>query len=188
MVVAVTLLAAGAVGGWALWNAEDSTIEVLAAKEPISRGDVITTADLEIHRLPADLGWSVLPASRLDDVLGQRAALDVAAGTAITADALTDANLPADGFAVVGVALEAAQAPGTPLLVGDRVTVVVTPSSPTEAEQVPEENSAEVAGVHVDPETGNTVLDLLVPAAQAPVLAARVATGNFAVVLESRDR
>ncbi len=36
--------------------------------------------------------------------------------------------------------------------------------------------------------TGQTVVDLLVPQADATVLAARVATGNVALVLDSRER
>ncbi|WP_165350346.1 SAF domain-containing protein [Xylanimonas protaetiae] len=178
----------GAVAGWMVWSSEDSTIEVLAARAPIARGEVIDKADLAIQRIPDDLGWSVLPASRLDDVVGQRAALDVAAGTAISAAAVAEASVPGDGFAVVGVTLETKQAPGMELLVGDKVTVVVTPASPTDSGKVPDTTDADIAGVRTDPETGNTVLDLVVPDAQAPVLAARVASGNFAVVLRSRDR
>ncbi|MEU2200609.1 SAF domain-containing protein [Isoptericola sp. NPDC019482] len=189
-VVALVLAAVGAVMGWTLWTSEDSTIEVLAAQDTISRGEVIDKADLAVRRVPADLGWSVVEASRLDDVVGQRAAYDVAAGTAVAMDAVSDANVPADGSAVVGVALETRQAPGMPLQVGDRVAVVVTPAGGGEvsSEAVPESTAAEVAGVQVDPETGNTVLDLLVPEPQSALLAARVATGNFAVVLQSRDR
>jgi hypothetical protein len=187
-VVAVTLVALGAVAGWMLWSAEDSSVEVLAAKEPIGRGEVIDKSDLAIERIPGDLGWSVIPASQLDDVVGKRAALDVAAGTAISTAAVGDENVPAEGMAVVGVLLEPRQAPGSELLVGDKVKVVVTPASGGAAESVPDATQAQVAGVYVDPETGNTVLDLVVPDAQSALLAARVATGNFAIVLESRDR
>ncbi len=187
-VVAVTLMAVGAVVGWMLWNADDSTIEVLAAGSTISRGEVIDKSDVAIRRIPADLGWSVVPASRLDDVVGKRAAVDVAAGTAITTEAISDATVPGAGFAVVGVQLETKQAPGMELMVGDQVSVVVTPAAGQESAQVPDATTAEIAGVHVDLETGNRVLDLLVPEAQSSLLAARVATGSFAVVLESRDR
>ncbi len=187
-VVALTLVAVGAVVGWMLWSADDSTIEVLAAKSTIARGEVIDQSDVAIQRIPADLGWSVVPASRLGDVVGQRAAVDVAAGTAITTAAIRDANVPAAGFAVVGVELQTRQAPGMELLVGDRVKVVVTPAAGQGSAQVPDATQAEVAGVHADPQTGNRVLDLLVPEAQSSVLAARVASGNFVVVLESRER
>ena len=188
LIVAITLVAVGAVVGWMVWSADDSTIEVLAAGSAIDRGEVIDKSDVAIQRIPADLGWSVVPASRLGDVVGQRAAVDVAAGTAIATDAITDTNVPGAGFAVVGVELVTRQAPGMELLVGDMVKVVVTPAAGQESEQVPDATQAEVAGVHIDPETGNRVLDLLVPEAQSSLLAARVATGNFAVVLESRDR
>ncbi len=187
-IIALTLLAVGAVIGWALWTREDASIEVLAARQPIERGQVITSDDVAISRIPDDAGWSVVPAARLGDVVGQRAATDVAEGTPISPDAVTDAPVPADGYSVVGVALEAKQAPGMPLRVGDRVTVVVTPAAATDTVTTPDSTPAEVAGVSVSPETGNTVVDLLVPQAQSALLASRVATGNFAIVLESRDR
>ena len=40
----------------------------------------------------------------------------------------------------------------------------------------------------LDEETGQLIVDLLVPHADATVLAARVATGNVALVLDSRER
>ena len=89
----------------------------------------------------------------------------------------------------MGVALTPAQAPGLALLSGDRVRVVVTPA---QGEGLPAGaplfNDAEVVGVHVDGETGQSVVDLLVPRADAAVLSARVATGNVAIVLDSRER
>ena len=52
----------------------------------------------------------------------------------------------------------------------------------------PEFSAAEVVGIHHDSETGQTVVDLLVPHAEASLLAARIATGNVALVLDSRER
>jgi hypothetical protein len=69
------------------------------------------------------------------------------------------------------------------------VRVVVTPakgeSAPVGAPPVSE---ATVAGVHAAAETGQMIVDVLVPHADAAVLAARAATGNVALVLDSRDR
>ncbi|QAY63194.1 hypothetical protein ET495_08025 [Xylanimonas allomyrinae] len=188
LIAGLTLVAVGVVSGWMVWSRDDTTIEVLAARDGIERGQVIASDDVAVARIPSDLGWAVVPASRLDDVVGKRAAVDVAAGTSISADAVTDIQVPADGYSIVGVELSSKQAPGMGLRVGDRVTVVVTPSAATEASDVPASTPAEVAGVSMSVETGNTVLDLLVPQAQSALLAARVATGDFAVVLESRDR
>jgi hypothetical protein len=42
--------------------------------------------------------------------------------------------------------------------------------------------------VRTSSETGQLIVDLLVPHADAAILAARAATGNVALVLDSRER
>ena len=49
----------------------------------------------------------------------------------------------------------------------------------------PQFSVAEVVDTRIDDTTGNTVVDVLVPYADASVLAARAATGNVALVLDS---
>ena len=89
----------------------------------------------------------------------------------------------------VGVALTPAQAPGLALRYGDKVRVVVTPAQGDDLPAgTPLSNDATIVGVHTSEETGQTVVDLLVPKADAAVLATRIATGNIALVLDSRER
>lgn len=75
------------------------------------------------------------------------------------------------------------------LQTGDRVRVVATPAEGSDAPTgVPSFSEAEVVGVLVSDDTGQLVVDLLVPHAEAAALAAQVATGNVAIVLDSRAR
>ena len=159
------------------------------ATAEIPRGSVIEAEDLTTARLNVDSAVAVLPASAADDLIGQRAALDVAAGGLLTPDLVQEGSIPASGESLVGVALKPEQAPGETLMAGDLVRVVVTPGQDGETPKIaPEFSAAEVVGIHHDSETGQTVVDLLVPHAEASLLAARVATGNVALVLDSRDR
>jgi Flp pilus assembly protein CpaB len=190
-------IVAGAIGAvclgavlaaWA-WSSSTSAQQVLVAKTEIARGSVIEADDLTTVRINLDPALASLPASAADDVIGQRAGLDVAAGGLLTQDAVEEASLPAAGKSVVGVALTPDQAPGQMLLAGDQVRVVVTPGQDGEApKSAPEFSAAEVVGIHLDTETGETVVDLLVPHEEASLLAARVATGKVALVLDSRER
>jgi hypothetical protein len=186
---AVAAICLGALlAAWA-WTATTSTQEVLVARATIERGSVIEAKDLARVRISADPALSPVAASTFDDLVGQRAALDIAEGGLITSGSTTTQVLPADGMSVVGVALTPAQSPGLDLQTGDRVRIVVTPIPGGEpASGPPAFNDAEVVGVSLDAETGATVVDLLVPYADATVLAARVATGNVALVLDSRER
>lgn len=183
----VLICLGGLLGAWA-WTSTTSTQEVLVVRTDIPRGAVIEAGDLARARVNPDPALDPVPAGRLEQVVGRRAALDLAAGGLLTPAAVSDAVVPAEGMSVVGVALVPGQAPGLALQAGDRVRVVLTPGIEGEPDGSPAFTVAEVAAVHLVPETGQTVVDVLVPAADATVLAARVATGNVALVLDSRER
>jgi hypothetical protein len=170
---------------WA-WTATTHTEEVLAASETIHRGDVITAKDIQRVRISGDPALQPLLASAYDSVIGQRAALDVAAGGLLTAETTTDQALPPDGQSIVGISLTAAQAPALPLKGGDRVRIVVTPGqNGANHAGAPPFSVAEVVDTRSDEATGNTLVDVLVTYADASVLASRAATGNVALVLDS---
>jgi hypothetical protein len=66
------------------------------------------------------------------------------------------------------------------------VRIIVTPGDNGEPPaNSPQFTVAEVVDTYPDETTGNTVVNVLVPHADAGVLAARAATGNVALVLDS---
>ena len=96
---------------WA-WTATTNTQEVLVARHTIERGAVIEADDLARVRVSADPALTPVSASQFDQVVGQRAAYDVAAGGMLTPDSFTSGVVPDGSNSVVGVALTPAQAPG----------------------------------------------------------------------------
>lgn len=186
---AIAAICLGALlAAWA-WTATTNTQKVLVARHSIERGSVIEANDLARVQLSADPALKPVPASEFDQVVGQRAALDIAEGGMLTPGSFSSAVVPAEGQSVVGVALTPAQAPGLTLQNGDRVRVVATPAQGEDLPAgAPLVNDAEVVGVHFDDATGQSVVDLLVPRADAAVVATRVATGNVAIILDSRVR
>lgn len=182
--VAVTALGC-LLGGWA-WSATTSTEEVLAARHTIHRGEVITEGDVQRIRIGSDPALEPLPASAYDDILGQRAALDISAGGLLTTESTAGEPLPSQGHSIVGISLTPAQVPALPMHGGDKVRIIVTPGDNGEVSaNTPPFTVAEVVDTSLDETTGNTVVNVLVPYADAGVLAARAATGNVALVLDS---
>ena len=186
---AIAAICLGAlISGWA-WVATTNTNEVLVARHSIERGAVIDAEDVARVRIGTDPALQPLPGSEFPTVVGQRAAMDIAGGSLLTAEAISGDLVPSTGMSVVGVALSPDRAPGLALHTGDRVRIVVTPSEGDEqASGPPPFDEAEVVSVHRGEETGLTVIDLLVPHASATVLAARIASGDIALVLDSRER
>jgi hypothetical protein len=171
-----------------VWSSTTHTEEVLAARTTIHRGEVITAGDLERVRINGDPALSPLPASAYGAVVGKRAALDVAAGGLLTAGVTTSQALPPPGRSLVGISLTAAQLPAVPLQDGDQVRIVLTPGQNGDpAGGTPQFTAAQVVDARLDQASGNTVVDVLVPYADASILAARAATGNVALVLDAAN-
>ena len=79
--------------------------------------------------------------------------------------------------------------PGEPLVAGDRIRVVATPGAQGEVtDEPPVTIPATVVGVRATAERATSVVSVQVPEGEAAELAARAATGNVALVLDSRER
>lgn len=188
--VAIATLAAAVLGALAiawLWTSSDDATQVVVVTADVPRGAIIQASDLGTARITLDPLLAPIPAGRADELVGQRASTPLAAGTLVTESMVEAETLPGDGASLVPVALPPEQALGLGLEVGDSVKVVMTTPSGQEARGNPPFTSAEVAGVTSSPDTGTTVVSLLVPDVDGPVLADRVAAGNFYLVLDSRE-
>lgn len=186
VVAAVVITALGCLlGAWA-WSATTSTEKVLAATTTIHRGEVIKADDIRRIRISGDPALEPLPASAYDEIIGRRAALDISAGGLITTESTTDTPMPPQGQSIVGISLTPAQVPALPMHGGDKVRIIVTPAANGDSPTVtPPFTEARVVDTAIGETTGNTVVNVLVPYASASVLAARAATGNVALILDS---
>jgi hypothetical protein len=173
---------------WA-YTSTSTAREVVGVRSSIQRGEVIQRQDLVAVRVGVDPALRPVAASRLDSLVGQRAAVDLPVGGLVTDDAVTAAVVPARAMSVVGVALPASLMPGELLRSGDRVRVVATPGQQGDVtNSSPRAIAAVVLGVYPDADHAQTVVSVQVPSGQAAELAARSATGKVALVLDSRER
>ena len=173
---------------WA-YTSTSNTQEVVAARNTVPRGQAITREDLMVARVGVDPALTPIPASELDALVGQRPAVDMAAGGLLTRQNLASTVVPAKGTAIVGVSLTPAMMPATPLQNGDTVRIVSTPGAQGDPAATAEPQVITATVVTVHPGTDeHTVVDVSVPAPQAAQLAARAATGKVALVLDSRER
>lgn len=186
VVAAVALVAAGALLGVFLWQASTTTVEVVAVRADVARGELITAADVGTVRVSADPALQTVPAAEVVSVVGKRAAVDLSEGALLTPAQLAVSVVPEAGESVVGVPIAPGLMPAEGLLAGDRVRLVQTPGTGGEVMAAPRAIDAEVLNVTVG--DTQTVVDVIVPSSTAVELAARAATGKLALVLESRAR
>lgn len=185
----VAAICLGALASLWAYTSSSSAQEVLAVRQTVQRGDVIQPDDLMTVRIGVDPALKPLSADQASTVVGKRAALDMPAGGVVTAEQVTDANTPPKGESVVGISLTAALLPANELRVGDPVRVVTTPGQAGDVTvAAPDAVDAVVVGMSSDETTGNTIVNVQVPYADAAKVAALAATGKVALVLDSRER
>ncbi|PSL01376.1 SAF domain-containing protein [Haloactinopolyspora alba] len=183
----VALVALGGLGAAWLATSVSDSVSVIAMSTDVPRGQVIERADLTTADINTDPSLEPVRAGRIDEIVGQHATSDLSSGSLLTLDAVADTVRPGDGEALVGVAVTAAQLPAEPLRPGDSVRIVDTPNPQDDPpSDTPNSIEAVVVRSTVDQESGQRVVDVVVPEGDAASLAARVATGRITIVLMSR--
>lgn len=109
------------------WTATTTSEEVIAARTTIPRGAVITADDLTTAQISSDNTLKVVPSQDIDELVGKRAALDIAAGGLLTPEMATEDNMPPQGQSIVGISLTPAQVPAMTPRSGDKVRLVAQP-------------------------------------------------------------
>jgi hypothetical protein len=192
----VALIAAGGLGGFLAYQETGHRTPVLAVARAVQAGDVIKDADLVVASVALDPALKPVKATDRKTVVGKRAAAALVPGALLATGQVTDRALVRAGEQLVGIGLKASQLPASRLSPGDTVLVVSTPSEAARAarestgkgaaSQAPKTVQARVVRVgEKAANTGDVVVDVAVPAAEGPALAAQAATGNVALTLDA---
>ncbi|TDE12592.1 SAF domain-containing protein [Jiangella asiatica] len=183
----VALVALGGLGAAWLATSVSNTVDVIALRNDVARGEIIEASDLTTASINADPSLEPIRASRTGEIAGQYATSDLSAGSLLTEGSFDDVLQPGEGEAMVGVAVTAAQLPAEPLRPGDVVRIVDTPNAQDEPPSgAPDSIEATVVRSSLDEESGQRIVDVVLPEVRAPDLAARVATGRIVIVLMAR--
>lgn len=120
----VILVIAGALGfGLMVQSAGERTAVVVAARD-ISPGQVVEAEDLRVVDAAIDGAASTVPASRLEQLVGQTATARLPAGALVSAEQFSAGSGLAPGSVVVGALLGPGGLPVPNLRVGDAVTLL----------------------------------------------------------------
>lgn len=172
------------------WLAAGNRQPVLALAQPVTAGQVITSADLETVRVSAAGPVSLVPASRQAEVAGSTAAVSMPAGTLLTGSDIGTPP-PVKGQVRLGVALKAGAYPPD-LAAGQDVDVLATPASGTSGSSSSSGSASAALPVgqavvlSVSPASaaggsGETVVELQISQDAMPQVAAANAAGQIAL-------
>lgn len=168
-----------------LYTGLDSRQSVLVVAREVAPGQAIAAADLSEARISVSQGAAWVPASQRAEVVGQPAAVGLAAGAILAPSQVGESSGLREGQAEVGVALKPGQAP-LALRKGSRVEVVEHggEAATGQARPVVLSKQGVVSDVGVpSAASGTTVVSLTVPQEDAAAVAAAGAAGRVSLVV-----
>ncbi|MCG5450941.1 MULTISPECIES: SAF domain-containing protein [Micromonospora] len=182
--LAVLLIALGGLGAAFAVTSVRATGSYLAVARPVEVGREISAADLVTVQVAGGQGLRPVPAARLDEVVGKRAAVALLPGTLLTLGQVTDDPLLGPGQQQIALGLKTAQVPARELHPGDKVLLVSTPD--TNADKDTAAAGTRFAATVIDmvsPATDDKVLYLALIIRDVPAVVALAAQERLAVVL-----
>ncbi|MCM0678636.1 SAF domain-containing protein [Micromonospora phytophila] len=182
--LAVLLIALGGLGAAFAVTSVRATGSYLAVARAVEVGRQISADDLVPVQVAGGQGLSPVPADRLGEVVGKRAAVSLTPGTLLTMAQLTDDPLLGPGQQQLALGLGPAEVPARKLHPGDRVLLVSTPddngSSPAGTATRFEATVIDTAKAEDDDEV---VVYLALAVRDVPAVVALSAQERIAVVL-----
>lgn len=161
---------------------------VVAMTSTVYRGEVIEAADLTSITLSGDPSVPTIPATQLATLVGQRAAYDLVAGSLPAPASVTADAVPATDRAVVGLQLAAGRAPAEFLLPGAPVRLVAIPADAQPGVADPYAGktfAARTVSSQAGVDAGSLLVNVDVPADQAPTIAMLAARDRLTVVRDA---
>ena len=186
LLIAVFLVAVGALVAVVLFSGAAARDPVLALAQPVERGQVVGSGDLMVVYVATDDPIATVSSEAASELVGLTAVADLEAGTILTPDLFVSRSLLDAGEGVVGLALSPGEYPNPLLAPGDRVDVVLTdPVSTGAGDAAPDVvvASAEVFDVAELGTQGDRFVSLRMNAEAAAEVARAAAAGRVRLVL-----
>ncbi|MFG3680958.1 SAF domain-containing protein [Micromonospora chalcea] len=184
--LAILLIALGGLGAAFAVTSVRSTGTYLAVARPVDVGRQLTADDLVPVRVSGGRELQPVPADRMNEVLGLRAAVRLTPGTLLTEAQLTEAPLLGAGQQQIALGLEPEQVPARKLNPGDKVLLVSTPSNATNGSDAARGGGTRFEGTVIDtatPQNGDVVVYLALAVRDVPAVVALAADDRIALVL-----
>jgi hypothetical protein len=182
----IVALCLGGLLSYVIYSRVASETAVVAVANTVYRGGLIDREDLTTITLQGTSLAQAVPARELDNLVGQRAAFDLAEGSVVVSSAVTANAVPAVGRAVVGLKLAMGRVPTSLLVPSSDLRLVALPPEDGGTDKLT--GDAFIARV-IDQSPGadgaTILLNVDVSAAQAPTIALLAAQDRIAVVRDA---
>jgi hypothetical protein len=191
--LAIAMAGAGVLVSAGLYQRADHQVAVIMVTRAVPPGAVLTPADLSTTRITVGSGIQVIPASQIDKVSGEVAAVGLRPSTMLAPSDLTTIQPPVSGEELIVAPIKPYALPASGLQPGDQVLIISTPgqqgqagySPATPALSTPVQGRIEAVS-SIPGADGFDVVDVLVADGSAVAVASQVSTGQFALIVTKR--
>jgi hypothetical protein len=184
----IVALCLGGLLSYMIYARVASETAVVAAAQTVYRGETIEQGDLTTITLRGGSLPQTVPAAKLADLLGKRAAYDLVEGSVIPSTAVVEQAIPAEGRAIVGLKLAPGRAPSNLLLPSSLVRLIAMPAAADSSTTDKLEGSIFIGRV-IDQTPGadgtSILVNVDVEAGAAPTIAMLAAQDRIAIVRDA---
>jgi SAF domain len=184
----IVALCLGGLLSYMIYTRVASETAVVAAAQTVYRGETIEQGDLTTITLRGGSLPQTVPAARLADLVGKRAAYDLIEGSVIGSTAVVEQAIPAEGRAIVGLKLAPGRAPNNLLLPSSLVRLIAMPAA-TDSSTTDKLEGSIFIGRVVDQSPGadgtSILVNVDVEAGAAPTIAMLAAQDRIAIVRDA---
>jgi hypothetical protein len=191
--LAVALVGLGVLASAALYTATNTRVPVLVVTANVPAGAVIRANAVGTANVSVGPGVQLIPASQLNQVVGQIAGTSLHPGMLLAASELTTLMPPGPGEELVPLPFKPSILPASGIGAGDHVLIEATPGdqgqsgSSTSTSALSSPVTGVVEAVDLVPDSdGYDVVDVLVASASGDALAAQASTGQIALIVTKR--
>lgn len=187
MALGVVIVILSVLGVVALYGSASDRIEVVAVRQPVAAGQLITAADLTVVSISSDTELATIDASNRESLVGQVAVTALVPGSLLARPQVSDGPRIPEGMALAGATLKPGQYPPG-LRAGDAVVIIESPpATATGAAATPIERgrSSVIDLEALDDASSSISVSLLVPEASASAISSAGAAGRLSVVVVS---
>lgn len=183
------LVAVFALAGAWFYSTSTRADAYVALRSPIQRGQEVSGSDLISFEINTDEEIEAIAWREASTIVGKVAVTDLAVGTLVAPGHFSDRADIAEGFGIVGLALETGEYPTFGIRSGDWVRVVAVPDNNSNEVNPPADVLAErVQVVEVATEAGTArFISLTMDTATADLVAAVEADGRVRLIQVPQD-
>ena len=182
-------LCLGALLSYVIYARVADETSVVAVVTTVHRGSTVRAADLTTVNVSRAAGVQTVPAGQLSELVGRKAVFDLVAGSLLPVGSIADTVVPQTGRAVVGIRLVSGRAPAGEIPPGSPLRLVALPpagAAPGFSDQYSGRAIISREISQVDGADGaSVIINVDVPADQAPVVALLAAQERLAVVRDA---